>query len=260
MECACLEGLRYHNRYTAFHMTKRSIGLLIGCAVLIVIGFPLGKYVMEHRVGYGAENYENTNIPPGFLFTDRGEIPERFQLSEDYQDIQQVGAMFSDQFYCSKLEKDADIVEYWHQKPGYGISGGWSYRLAAVCGDEYLVVYGADHLGEVFYGPFRMATLESPSLFGEVAMLSVGASLEFEDGLLMTLTEVNDSRCAEGVVCIWQGELSPVLELSGGDLDVPQTITLGTERTKNVTVVPYTVTLIGATESTVSFSVAKGVK
>ena len=238
-------------------MTKRMIGLLIGCAVLIVVGFPLGKYAMEHRVGYGAENYENTNIPPGYLFTDRGEIPERFQLGKDYQNIQQVGGMFSDEFYCSKLEKRADIVEYWHQKPGYGISGGWSYRLAAVCDDVYLVVYGADHLGEVFYGPFTLATSGSRSLFGGAAMLSVGKSLEFEDGLRVTLTEINDSRCKAGVVCIWQGELSPVLELSGGDFDASQAITLGTERTKNVTVVPYTVTLLDASESTVSFSVVK---
>ena len=92
------------------------------------------------------------------------------------------------------------------------------------------------------------------------AMLSVGKSLEFEDSLRVTLTEINDSRCKAGVACIWQGELAPVLELSGGDLDVTQTITLGTERTQNVTVVPYTVTLGDATESTVSFSVAKRVE
>lgn len=91
-------------------------------------------------------------------------------------------------------------------------------------------------------------------------MLSVGKSLEFEDSLRVTLTEINDSRCKAGVACIWQGELAPVLELSGGDLDVTQTITLGTERTQNVTVVPYTVTLGDATESTVSFSVAKRVE
>ena len=137
-------------------MKKKSFNLLIVCITLLIVGFVLGKYFVEHRVGYGAIDYTNTNIPEGFLFTEKDEIADSYQVDEDYQDIQQIGGMFSDVFYCNQLQKNAEIVEYWKQTAGYGIAGGWSYRFAAVCGDDYVIVYGADHLGEVLYGPFSL--------------------------------------------------------------------------------------------------------
>lgn len=100
------------------------------------------------------------------------------------------------------------------------------------------------------------SALPSPSVsFGSTTMLSIGKSLEFEDGLRVTLTAVNDSRCPKDVQCIWQGELSPVIELSGGANDAAATVTLGTERTRSSTAGPYAVTLVGATETTATFVV-----
>ena len=93
--------------------------------------------------------------------------------------------------------------------------------------------------------------------FGSTTLLSTGRSMTFEDGLRATLTTIGDSRCPKDVQCIWQGELSPVLELSEGALDVPATVTLGTERTRSATAGPYAVTLVDATAATATFVIAK---
>ena len=134
-------------------MKKKSL-ILIVC--LLLVGFFVGKYLIEHSTGYGAVDYTNTTIPSGFLFREKEEISDIYRIPEDYQSIQQIGGMFSDTFYCQKLGKNAEIVSYWKQTAGYGITGGWSYRFAVVCGDDYVVVYGADHLGEAIYGPFSL--------------------------------------------------------------------------------------------------------
>lgn len=134
----------------------KSASFKIALAALIVVVLASGKYLVEHRVGYGAVDSVNSMIPDGFAFTEKSEIPERFQVSGEYQDIRQVGGMFSEQFSCAKLGTSAEVVPYWEQTAGYGITGGWSYRFAAVCGDDYVVVYGADHLGEIVYGPFSL--------------------------------------------------------------------------------------------------------
>lgn len=142
-------------------MKRISLSFSIVCGVLLVVGFFVGKYAIEHRIGYGAVDYTNDAVPSDFLFTERDEIPEVYLVHEDYRDIQQIDGMFSDQFFCQKLGKNAEIVSYWEQTAGYGITGGWSYRFAAVCGEEYLIVYGADHLGEVLYGPFTRDVVDN---------------------------------------------------------------------------------------------------
>lgn len=242
-------------------MKKGSVRRLFGISLLLAIGIILVIYYIEHRAGYGAINMVNADIPSGFLFTEKDEIPESFRVNENYQDIRQVGDTFSDKFYCQKTQKDAEIVNYWKQTAGYGIVGGWSYRFAVVCGDDYLVVYGADHLGESIFGPF---SLKDSSLsfvsFGSATMLSIGKPLEFEDGLRVTLMKINDSRCPKDVQCIWQGELSPVIELSSGTLDTSSTITLGTERTQSTIVGSYVVKLVSATETTATVVVTAIVK
>ncbi len=103
--------------------------------------------------------------------------------------------------------------------------------------------------------PAAPATPPSAVSFESTVMLSVGKSLTFEDGLKATLTRVDDSRCKEGVVCIWQGELSPQIELSGGALSASATAVLGTERGKTAVAGIYTITLVDATETTATFTV-----
>ena len=133
-------------------MHKKTV-LIVGGIGLVVCGLLAGRYALTHRVGRGAISDTHANIPSDFAYTDEGEIPETLLVRSDYQNIQQVGGMFSDKFYCKNLQKDARIVTYWKQA-GNGMLGGWSYRFAAVCGSEYVIVYGADYLGEAIYGPF----------------------------------------------------------------------------------------------------------
>lgn len=228
---------------------------LISIAVVLLMALPL-EYARRYREGYGAINETNGNIPEGFLYTEKSEIPENSRIPADYEDIRQIGGMFSDQFLCKDLQKNAEIISYWNQTGGYEVAGGWSSRFAAVCGDLYVVVDRADYFGEAIYGPFSVKGKSSPSVsFGSTMMLSTGKSLTLEDGLRVTLAAVNDSRCPKDVQCIWQGELSPVLELSGGALDGIVTVALGTERTRSAAAGPYAVTLVGATESTATFVV-----
>lgn len=69
----------------------------------------------------------------------------------------------------------------------------------------------------------------------------VTQSVEFEDGLTVTLEEVRDSRCPADVVCIWAGEVSFDFVLSGGDLEAITPLTLSTTNTPSASVPPYAV-------------------
>ncbi len=134
----------------------RKIRFVTFCLVLVLMLFFVERYIITHREGYGAVDYTNNNIPPGFQFTKDEDIPENLRVNSDYHQISQRGGMFSRKFYCEDLGRDAQIVEYFKHSPGYGIIGGWSYRYAVVCGSDYLIVYGTDYLGEAIYGSFAL--------------------------------------------------------------------------------------------------------
>jgi hypothetical protein len=91
--------------------------------------------------------------------------------------------------------------------------------------------------------------------FGSDLMLEVGESMAFEDGLVVSLKEINDSRCKDGVVCIWQGELSSVINVSGGKIKTPAELILGTENHATQTLDGYTFTLMSAKEKSITFVV-----
>lgn len=85
--------------------------------------------------------------------------------------------------------------------------------------------------------------------FGEDLHLSVGETTTLADGLSITLSKINDSRCKSGVQCIWQGELGVELVVTGGGFgDNLQSINLGTVRSPAVGEGGYTFTLKSATE------------
>lgn len=52
--------------------------------------------------------------------------------------------------------------------------------------------------------------------FPSTQTLAVGNSVRFDDGLNLKLARIEDSRCRQGLQCVWAGELAPVLELRGG--------------------------------------------
>jgi hypothetical protein len=65
--------------------------------------------------------------------------------------------------------------------------------------------------------------------YGKPYSFSLGETIVFPDGLSVTLTKINDSRCKPDVQCIWAGELAPVLTVSGGRFGKSlQEIQLGT--------------------------------
>lgn len=93
--------------------------------------------------------------------------------------------------------------------------------------------------------------------FEQALTLGISEKAVFSDGLQITLEEINDSRCKQGVQCIWAGELSPLLRITGGNSGKSlKEIRLGTETIKSVTVNGYTFALKSATETMATITVA----
>jgi hypothetical protein len=91
--------------------------------------------------------------------------------------------------------------------------------------------------------------------FGETVTLEVGGSARFEDGMTLRLDGIDDSRCAPGVVCIWQGELSATVAVTK---DGTETVArLGQATAPGVNAGGYALTLVGITETSVAVSVLK---
>jgi uncharacterized protein YkwD len=80
----------------------------------------------------------------------------------------------------------------------------------------------------------------------------------FPDGLIVLLTAIADSRCKADVQCIWAGELSPQLTLTGGDFGTSSiSISLGTSRSQALTSGSYTFTIGTTTTDTATVKVVK---
>ena len=101
--------------------------------------------------------------------------------------------------------------------------------------------------------------LRIPVKFNEVAprsarlstsgLISVGERVQFEDGLIVALKRIDDSRCAADVQCVWEGELAPLLVVGDEKADVRlgtvnnQTVTYGGHIFKLEKATPDTITL-----------------
>lgn len=78
--------------------------------------------------------------------------------------------------------------------------------------------------------------------------LKQGEQAIFKNGLTISVAEINDSRCAPDVVCIWAGEIGITLSVYGlNSENNPQVIRLGTITTPSVSSNGYTFTLKTAT-------------
>jgi len=93
--------------------------------------------------------------------------------------------------------------------------------------------------------------------FGSSVTLLVDEQVKFSDNLVVTLVEINDSRCKPEVVCIWAGELSPRFILLGGTISESKEIRLGTVTAESSTEGGYAITLAGVTENTSTIIVTK---
>jgi hypothetical protein len=94
---------------------------------------------------------------------------------------------------------------------------------------------------------------------GAAVALKLGQTATFKDGLKVALDKINDSRCPSGVQCIWAGELSPVLTVSGAAFTAPVQVILGMVRTQEQTQSGYHFVLKSATESVIELLVEKTV-
>lgn len=93
--------------------------------------------------------------------------------------------------------------------------------------------------------------------FGQARTFSVGETMTYDDGVSVTLTEIGDSRCPAGVQCIWEGELSPMLRVTGGDLAAGEDVRLGTSTARTASAAAYGFLLSDATETEAVITVSK---
>ena len=85
--------------------------------------------------------------------------------------------------------------------------------------------------------------------------LSVGKRTTFSDGLQITLTRINDSRCPKGTVCVWAGEIITQFSITGGKVSASKELRLGTVNNKSVGMDGYTFTLNDADRRTATITV-----
>jgi hypothetical protein len=95
--------------------------------------------------------------------------------------------------------------------------------------------------------------------FGPPATFAIGEQVKFSDGLVVSLVEINDSRCSPEVVCVWEGELSALFRITGGNAGKSlKEVRLGTVTVERALEDGYTLTLKEATVTTVTIVVTNG--
>ncbi len=150
----------------------------------------------------------------------------------------------------TQISSGAVTVNYADRKPGEPVTATPSIGIS-----RYFKVEGINLVEQ-------MDTVE----FGKPTDLVVNQKIKFSDGLIVSLKEINDSRCKPGVICIWAGELSPLLIVTGGEIDkdlleqASQELRLGTTTNKKVTKSGYVFELKSATESTATIIITKDPK
>lgn len=110
--------------------------------------------------------------------------------------------------------------------------------------------------------PVRFAISDFISAeFGKSFKFGTGGKASFSDGLSVTLKEVNDSRCKPDVQCVWAGELSALILVTGSDFNQAiEEVRLGTTNNKSVLKDSYLFALESATEKSATILVEKVAK
>lgn len=107
--------------------------------------------------------------------------------------------------------------------------------------------------------PTPISSSPEHSPFGSEFTVTTNNRVVLADGLALTLDKINDSRCKEGVQCIWAGELAPTITLKNGNFfTTVKTVMLGTVRTQSIITNGYVIKLISATTNSATFVVTKG--
>jgi uncharacterized protein YkwD len=120
---------------------------------------------------------------------------------------------------------------------------------------------GSDCVTEIEPKSSSTIPLPAPTVqteFNTAVSFLITESKLFSDGLTVTLTTINDSRCKADMQCIWAGELSPQLTLTGGDFGTEVvSIALETSQSETMTEGSYTLTLGTTTIDTAVIMVKK---
>lgn len=101
--------------------------------------------------------------------------------------------------------------------------------------------------------PVPMPEAAAPQMFGVPVTLAPSETAIFEGGVTVRVGSIDDSRCKPDVVCMWQGELSAELIVSGEAYSA--SVRLGTETALTGSAAGYDLTLLGLTETAVTFAV-----
>lgn len=96
--------------------------------------------------------------------------------------------------------------------------------------------------------------------FNQPTKFTIGQNIIFSDGLSVTLQSIEDSRCKPGVQCIWAGELTPVVVITGGEFGtVSKSIRLGTALNESESSRGYIFALVTADEKTTTLQISKAI-
>lgn len=96
--------------------------------------------------------------------------------------------------------------------------------------------------------------------FAIPATFVINQKVKFGDGLIVSLKEINDSRCKQGSVCAWAGELAPLFSIIGGDVgNSAQEVRLGSVATKKITKNGYAFELKDVTQTIATIFIVKDV-
>jgi hypothetical protein len=129
--------------------------------------------------------------------------------------------------------------------------------LGVICGLGFLFVNNKKIVEDTPVVVLPEPSLPAPNttLFNKEVTLKLNSQESFEDGLVVTLKQIDDSRCPEGVMCFWQGELSALIDVSSGKIKTKTELRLGTENYKTQSLDGYIFTLISATEKSINLKV-----
>src|SRR3989344_2795818 len=138
-------------------------------------------------------------------------------------------------------------------------------KFKILAGGRAAVVVISAVAGAVFYEnnqPNGSAIEQNPPAlqqanFGSPATLQKNGKATFPDGMQLTLNQIDDSRCKEGVVCVWAGELVYQFNAENGNFTGSTTVSLGTVMVKSAMATGYNFVLNDGTETSATVTVTK---
>jgi hypothetical protein len=129
---------------------------IFGLVFLIIGLVSLGMMFFQKPTPTNSPSiYASLKLTDDKLIFDNGVSP--FNLYGVYETITMGGPQGSNvthTYYCKDTGNEAEKIMIYNNPGKEGIKGGWSYRFAIVCGNNYWIYNAADSFGYKIYGPF----------------------------------------------------------------------------------------------------------